>query len=1086
MKQITLALLLSLSIVIAQSQNFVEIGSGTVSTGYPVYGSWNYAWYSVIYTQAEIGSAKQITKIAFNCINGPKNHNNQKIYMKHTSNTVFSDASYENPTNTGYTLVYDGPISYNGWTEIVLSTPFDYNGTDNLIIHYENRHGSSTYVQFNSTSSSINNNKSKGDDNSFPTSSGWLNPYPSSRPNVRFYYTAGSNPCTPDAEYPQNSAIKVSITPTLSFTLGCNTTSYDLYFGPTSTGMQLVLNNVVITDPGTYSWQPSEMLQPKTSYSWKVVAKNGSSSTESPVFTFTTEGVISNFPYFNGFEDNEVWTPGWYGTLDFTDWYYMPSPINWNRSSELNAYEGTAAAYISMNVTGSWPLVTPRILLGNNKVIKFWWRNNSVITNNKVASYDTTFFQISQNGGQDWETLGVLAPETPNEWTLAMFNLSPYAGNNVKLRWLHSINSTGGNKAFFLDNIRIEDITYTPEIVLSTTSYNFGDLCQNGITTFTLGITNQGSGNLEITGISVDAPFYSTYTGTIAPGATDYATIVFDATAMAVSTYNKIATLNINGQFVGGNTISLTGMVIAPLQEIYETFETTPVNTIPIGWKKFRTSDPNEQFNDVLVKNGTQYDYHSPVRVLKFLNANDSISLLAIVLPGVTNFNTHQLSFWATKNTGDPTPLALIVGLTNDPYNPEAMDTIQVIPVADQVTQYTATFAPNNTKPYIVIAHNNALKWRSIYVDDIAWQDPNTNTVPNPAQNVYPAHNATNTDVMSGLNLKWANGGGNPTGYRLSVGTNNPPSNIVNNIDLGDNVGYFMNREQLPYGATIYWQVVPYNNFGDAVNCPIWSFTVMEDPTIFTFPWIESFENVNTTSGFDYPLGWSLENGAEQFVCWDVISNTGTVTDNAYHGQKAMHNTFGFISQLNDWLFTPPVFLEANKTYKFSFYTKVKRFQGETSEALAVKWGTNNSSSAMSVQPLFSNSNMTDETYTLKEFQVTPSASGQYFFGFHSFSQPLQFLTYIDYVTIDLVTGQEHNNVSDIKIYPNPSSDRVWISGNEIIEEVSLVDVAGKVRLKQTPFLNKTSIDISSLTNGIYFIKINTSKGMLNLKVTKN
>lgn len=169
-KKIALAIVLFCVVSVINAQSYTEIGTGTVSSPYPPYGNWKYAWCSMIYTQASLGTAKSITKIAFSFTDlTPKSFTNQKIYLKHATNSVFPDASYENPVSNGYTLVYDGPITFtNGWSEIILSAPFAYNGTDNLIVHYENRNGTAPYGSFAATTSSVGNNKGCGSDASFP------------------------------------------------------------------------------------------------------------------------------------------------------------------------------------------------------------------------------------------------------------------------------------------------------------------------------------------------------------------------------------------------------------------------------------------------------------------------------------------------------------------------------------------------------------------------------------------------------------------------------------------------------------------------------------------------------------------------------------------------------------------------------------------------------------------------------------------------------------------------------------------------------------------------------------------------------
>lgn len=99
-------------------------------------------------------------------------------------------------------------------------------------------------------------------------------------------------------------------------------------------------------------------------------------------------------------------------------------------------------------------------------------------------------------------------------------------------------------------------------------------------------------------------------------------------------------------------------------------------------------------------------------------------------------------------------------------------------------------------------------------------------SVPNPAVAVFPLNGAVS--VPAGAVLMWASGGGLPTGYRLSFGTDGagvtPPTSIVSDLDLGDQTSYDPAGD-LAANTTYYWQVVPYNASGSATGCPIWSFT---------------------------------------------------------------------------------------------------------------------------------------------------------------------------------------------------------------------------------------------------------------------
>jgi len=93
---------------------------------------------------------------------------------------------------------------------------------------------------------------------------------------------------------------------------------------------------------------------------------------------------------------------------------------------------------------------------------------------------------------------------------------------------------------------------------------------------------------------------------------------------------------------------------------------------------------------------------------------------------------------------------------------------------------------------------------------------------PNPAALLSPANVATQISPLT--SLSWTSGGGVPAGFKLNFGTNYPPSNIENNLDLGYATSYTPDPA-LDYNTTYYWQLIPYNASGDAQACPVWSFT---------------------------------------------------------------------------------------------------------------------------------------------------------------------------------------------------------------------------------------------------------------------
>lgn len=433
-----------------QAQNYIEVGAGITQNTMPIYSSWNYSWSSQIYNHNDLGVAKTITAIGLDCINGPKTVTNQKIYVKLTSSEVFSSANYEDPLNNEYTLVFDGNLTFqNGWNEIQLFEPINYDGVQNIIFHWENRWGTSYGPTFNSTPTIINNNKNCGSDVSFPGagSSGYLNPYPSSLTNVRFYFQS-SGPATPINPLPADNSTRVSVDTDLSWEMGVNTISYDIYLGTNPQELDLIGADIQAVE-GINSFLLNGFLADSTMHYWKVVAKNEILQESSPVWKFRTEVVIDEFPYSQSFEDSTVFNTwpvesAWITIPEFS-WYEM----------DVNANSGLLCAksfFLNNNLEAI--LQSPKIFLPSNSQISFSWANMDA---SRVAGYDTTYFEVSTNGGQNWEIIDYLSPMSPTGYIERTHNLSNFAGNNFYFRFRYRTTNNSNSHSVYLDDIVIEE-----------------------------------------------------------------------------------------------------------------------------------------------------------------------------------------------------------------------------------------------------------------------------------------------------------------------------------------------------------------------------------------------------------------------------------------------------------------------------------------------------------------------------------------------------------------------------------------------------------------------------------------------------
>ncbi len=153
---------------------------------------------------------------------------------------------------------------------------------------------------------------------------------------------------------------------------------------------------------------------------------------------------------------------------------------------------------------------------------------------------------------------------------------------------------------------------------------------------------------------------------------------------------------------------------------------------------------------------------------------------------------------------------------------------------------------------------------------------------PNPALLVSPTPTGV-TGVSPLATLDWTSGGGTVEKYYLYFGTDGggvtTPISIENGLDMNLMTSYDP-APDMTYGMTYYWQIVPWNSIGGfAVGCPIWSFTVMPDPTITTFPYMEGFEG-----GVTLPNGWTRTANGSASYNWEVV------TTDASHGAAAPYD----------------------------------------------------------------------------------------------------------------------------------------------------------------------------------------------------
>lgn len=172
-----------------------ESNVGTTNVGYsPLYGLYDYSVYVTIIKADELASDIEIInkiQVELGGYSSGYQVDNQIIKLGHTSKDIFTWGDTYTSLTAEHTLTQVANTSLsiiNGWNEIVFDTNFEWNGTDNIILFWENRDGSWKSGYGWGENHSVTNKQTVyyRADNSFPSTNNLLSL--SSRINLKLGY----------------------------------------------------------------------------------------------------------------------------------------------------------------------------------------------------------------------------------------------------------------------------------------------------------------------------------------------------------------------------------------------------------------------------------------------------------------------------------------------------------------------------------------------------------------------------------------------------------------------------------------------------------------------------------------------------------------------------------------------------------------------------------------------------------------------------------------------------------------------------------------------------------------------------------
>lgn len=217
--------------------------------------------------------------------------------------------------------------------------------------------------------------------------------------------------------------------------------------------------------------------------------------------------------------------------------------------------------------------------------------------------------------------------------------------------------------------------------------------------------------------------------------------------------------------------------------------------------------------------------------------------------------------------------------------------------------------------------------------------------------------------------------------------------------------------------------------------------------------------------------------GAGKWKTYDLNSDDGnwfyadqTYGAIGYQQSYCFAYIYSYMNPADDWLVSPGLYLTSGVNYTISF--KYAEFDSTKTEKLEVFIG-NDSLPANFTNVIVDYDSINSETFKTCSYSFTPGSTGNYYVGFHAYSDVNQGAILID--EFDVSGGSSLNSIAspliNVSIFPNPSSDYVIVN-NISDSKIIISDITGNLIYSGICIESKKVIDIRNFSKGVYFIHV--------------
>ena len=89
-------------------------------------------------------------------------------------------------------------------------------------------------------------------------------------------------------------------------------------------------------------------------------------------------------------------------------------------------------------------------------------------------------------------------------------------------------------------------------------------------------------------------------------------------------------------------------------------------------------------------------------------------------------------------------------------------------------------------------------------------------------------------------------------------------------------------------------------------------------------------------------------------------------------------------------------------------------------------------------------------------------------------------------VTVEATLGIDDAELSQFTYFPNPVNNVLIIKAQASIENITVYNMLGQAVVRSTPNTNDSTVDLSALQTGAYFVQVSINNTLKTVRVIKN